>query len=141
MATTRTEEEGGGGQEFGEKEVVDENVREFLRPSSLQQQQQQHRYMVPPLRHGWTRVLVWTMGIPGRPRLSSCLPPIVIVIMSANAGESRAILAPLNPAAAVASTSTTEHRYYKYYYYYDYEQYYCDYYYHKPTYEDESWWE
>ena len=87
------------------------------------------------------RVPVWTMGIPGRPRLSSCLPPTVIVIMSANAGESRAILAPLNPAAAVASTSTTEHRYYKYYYYYDYEQYYCDYYYHKPTYEDESWWE
>ena len=99
MATTRTEEEGGGGQEFGEKEVVDENVREFLRPSSLQQQQQQHRYMVPPLRHGWTRVLVWTMGIPGRPRVSLLLlflPMRVIRLSSLH----RRITLPPSPAQA-----------------------------------------
>ena len=102
MATTRTEEEGGRGQEFGEKEVVDENVREFLRPSSLQQQQQQHRYMVPPLRHGWTRVLVWTMGILVRPLVSLlllCLPIRRIACHHCAVG---------NPTAAVASISSSD---------------------------------
>jgi len=105
LTAMTTKEEAEEEAEEEEEEDDDEDVGESSRPSSLQQQQQQHH-------SGAAMTSDQDAGLDdGDSGTTACAVryiATVIAIMSANAGDSRAILAPRNPAAAVASTSSTD---------------------------------